>query len=239
MHGATIGIVGAVIPVVGGGSAQAAGSMTQKLLEDLQVCTPKDALARLEEGNARFVGAWLEAQRAHSPQQRMQKLSTIWQQSCQIDPTALAQGQKPFAAVLSCADSRVDPAWMFACSSGELFQIRSAGNTAFNDAIASLEYAVSVLQVPLILVIGHSGCGAVQAAMDSAPLTPLLEGLVQPIRASLESRDNLTLAVKDNARYAAKQLTHRSATLASAVEAGRLKIRSAYFDIGTGKVSLI
>jgi carbonic anhydrase len=67
--------------------------------------------------------------------------------------------------VLCCADSRVSPEWVFASGSGELFEVRSAGNTAFNDGIASLEYAVAELAVPLILVMGHSGCGAVTAAM--------------------------------------------------------------------------
>ena len=133
----------------------------------------------------------------------------------------------------------MDPSWIFACGSGELFQVRSAGNTAFDDAIASLEYAVMVLGTPLVMVLGHSGCGAVKAAMASEPLTPLLEGLVKPIRASLESRDDISLAVRGNARSAAAELTARSAVLKDAVAAGKLTIRSAYFDIGSGAVTLL
>jgi carbonic anhydrase len=96
---------------------------------------------------------------------------------------ALAQGQKPYAAILSSG-------------SGELFQVRNAGNTAFDAGIASLEFAVAVLGTPLIIVMGHSACGAVKAAMGREPRTPLLEGLVQPIRASLRSGDALTRAIE-------------------------------------------
>jgi len=237
--GSAIGAAGAALPLIAGRSAEASGPMSHELLESLQACTPSDALTRLQEGNARFAKAWAAAGSAGTAQQRMQKLNDIWENNCQIDPHALAQGQKPFAALLSCADSRVDPSWMFACGSGELFQVRSAGNTAFDDAVASLEYAVSVLGVPLVLVMGHSGCGAVKAAMASAPLTPLLEKLVTPIRASLQSRDDLSLAVQGNARYAAGQLSARSEVLKGAVDGGKLKIRSAYFDIGSARVTLL
>jgi len=211
--------------------------MDHHLLESLQACTPKDSLTRLMEGNALFAKAWTAAGGKPSAAQRMEILNDIWQKDCHLDPVALAQGQKPFAAILSCADSRVDPGWVFASGSGELFQVRSAGNTAFDDGIASLEYAVAVLGTQLVIVMGHSGCGAVKAAMGSEPLTPLLEGLVQPIRASLRSGDALNAAIQDNVRYAADQLTSRSTVLKEAVAAGKLSIRSAYFDIGSGKAT--
>jgi carbonic anhydrase len=166
-------------------------------------------------------------------------MQTVWQQGCQIDPLALAEGQRPFAALLSCADSRVDPAWLFACGAGELYEVRSAGNTAFREAIGSLEFAVGVLGVPLLLVLGHSGCGAVKAARGTAALSPLLEELVQPIRAQLRSGDDLSGAVKRNARHVADQLTARSALLKDAVAAAKLTIRSAYCDIGSGVVTLL
>ena len=141
---------------------------------------------------------------------------TLFDEGCQIDRLALNQGQRPWAALISCADARLAPEWIFAAGSGELFQLRVAGNSAFDDGIASLELAVAVLEVPLILVLGHSGCGAVKAAMGSAPLTPLLEDLVKPIRSSLQSGDDLTQAIEDgNARHAASQLTKRSAVAQS------------------------
>jgi carbonic anhydrase len=235
-----LGIATVALPL---GQAQSAAADTgldpQQLLLSLRACTPKDALTRLMDGNARFAAAWADSRAQTSPQLRMQTLNRIWDNECQIDPMALTQGQKPFAATLSCADSRVDPSWLFTCGSGELFEVRCAGNTAFDDAIASLEYAVSVLGTPLILVMGHSGCGAVQAALADAPLTPLLEHLVTPIRASLKSGDTLTQAVQGNARYAAGQLTLRSRLLKDASAQGQLTIRSAFVDIGTGVVSLL
>ena len=237
--GTALGVVGAALPSVMARSARAAGAMDHHLLESLQACTPKDSLTRLMEGNARFAKAWTAASGKANPAERMAILNDIWERNCQIDPVSLAQGQKPYAAILSCADSRVDPGWLFASGSGELFQVRSAGNTAFDDGIASLEYAVSVLGTPLVLVMGHSGCGAVKAAMASDPLTPMLEGLVKPIRASLKSGDPLSQAIQGNVRYAAGQLTSRSAVLKDAVAAGKLSIRSAYFDIGSGKVILL
>jgi len=209
-----------------------------QLLERLQACTPQDPLRRLQEGNVRFAAAW-RAAAAAPDEQRMEPLSSLWRHTCQIAPQALAQGQRPFAAVLSCSDSRVDPGWLFACAAGELYQVRSAGNTAFDQAIASLDYAVGVLGVSLVLVLGHSRCGAVQAAMSDAPLTPLLEDLVQPIRAQLRRGDDLTQAIERNARHVADQLTARSALLQDAVAAGRLTIRSAYCDIGSGVVTLL
>ncbi|MFM7312256.1 MAG: carbonic anhydrase [Cyanobium sp.] len=217
----------------------AAASLDTALQQRLALCTPGDALARLLEGNGRFAAAWAAASGTASAPERQAMLRQVWEGACQLDPQALAQGQRPWAAILSCADARVDPGWIFACTAGELFQVRSAGNTAFPEALASLEYAVSILEVPLVLVMGHSDCGAVKAAMGSGALTPLLEKLVTPIRASLQSRDDLTQAVQGNARYAAGQLTARSAVLKGAVEGAKLSIRSAFFDIGSGRVSLL
>ena len=169
----------------------------------------------------------------------MQIKQAIFDGSCHIDPQALAQGQRPWAALLSCADARVAPEWMFGVGSGELFQVRVAGNSAFNDGIASLEFAVAALEVPLIVVMGHSSCGAMAAAMGTAPLTPLLEDLVQPIRASLQPNDDLTQAIQGNARYAATQLVKRSPSLAEAHASGKVRIQPAFFDIQSGVVSAV
>jgi len=218
------------------GSAPGGGPDRRGALQD---CTPRDALERLQEGNARFAAAWQQASGLASPQERMGQMQTVWQQGCQIDPLALAEGQRPFAALLSCADSRVDPAWLFACGAGELYEVRSAGNTAFREAIGSLEFAVGVLGVPLLLVLGHSGCGAVKAARGTAALSPLLEELVVPIRAHLVSGDDLTRAVQRNIGAAAEGLRAGSALIREAVAAGQLSIRSAYFEIGSGVVTLL
>ena len=217
--------------------AMAAVADDQQLMNSLEACTPVDALTRLQEGNQRFAKAWVSTSGSGTPRQRMDTFKAIWDDNCQIEPAALAQGQKPFAAILSCADARVDPSWIFASGSGELFQVRSAGNTAFNEAIASMEYAVSVLGTPLLLVMGHSACGAVKAAIASNPLTPLLEELVQPIRASIKPGEGLEAVIKGNVRAAASTMVAKSAVLRGAVDSGKLTIRGAYFDIGSGQVS--
>ncbi len=114
-----------------------------------------------------------------------------------------------------------------------------AGNSAFNNGIPSLEYAVAVLEVPLILVLGHSGCGAVKAAMGTKPLKPPLEDLVQPIRSSLKSDDDPTQVIEGNGRYAAGQVTKPSAVLKQAKASGKVMIKSVFFDIKSGNITLL
>lgn len=205
----------------------------------LTACRPADPLGALLEGNARFARAWTTADRAASPATRSRALSRLWRGNCFTPASALAGGQAPWAVVISCADSRVAPEWVFDAAPSDLFVIRSAGNTAFDDAVASLEYAVDHLQVPLVLVVGHSGCGAVTAALSSDPLTPLLSELVAPIRASIEPGDDLARAIRHNARRSAAQLSAKSDLVQQAVEQGRLTIRSSVYDIASGRVTLL
>lgn len=205
----------------------------------LNACRPADPLQALLDGNARFVKAWAAADAAPTPAARAKVLSALWEKNCYTTASVLKAGQAPWAAVLACADSRVAPEWVFDAALSDLFVIRSAGNTAFADAIASLEYAISQLGTQLVLVMGHSSCGAVKAALGSDPLTPLLTDLVKPIRASFVPGEDLIASIKGNTRYAAAQITRRSEVMAQAVASGKVAIRSSYFDIATGKVSLI
>ncbi|MFM8524717.1 MAG: carbonic anhydrase [Cyanobacteriota bacterium] len=205
----------------------------------LKVCRPADPLQALLDGNARFVKAWAAADAAPTPAARARVLSALWEKNCYTPASVLKGGQAPWAAVLACADSRVAPEWVFDAALSDLFVIRSAGNTAFDDAIASLEYAISHLGTQLVLVMGHSSCGAVKAARGSDPLTPLLTVLVKPIRASFVAGEDLASTIKGNARYAAAQITKRSDVMAQAVASGKVAIRSSYFDIATGKVSVL
>ncbi|MCT0207247.1 carbonic anhydrase [Synechococcus sp. CS-1332] len=218
----------------------AAAAADGTLKERLSVCRPEgDPLQELLRRNRDFSRTWQAAERSDDPRERATLLHETWPLRCQVRPDALAAGQRPWASVLCCADSRVAPEWIFACGAGELFEVRSAGNTAFDEGVASLEYAVAELAMPLILVMGHSGCGAVTAAMASNPLTPLLEDLVAPIRASLKPGADLAQSVRANAAAAASALPKRSALLREAVADGRLRIQAAYFDIGSGEVSLV
>lgn len=206
---------------------------------DVRACRPADPLRALQQGNARFAAAWQASNAATTDETRAETMAGLWQDNCYLPSSTLQNQQAPWASVLCCADSRVSPEWIFDAVPSDLFVIRSAGNTAFNEAIASLEYAVSVLETPLILVMGHSRCGAIMAARSPAPLTPLLEELVAPIRANRKPGDTLEAAIRANARNTADQLTEESALLANAVATRQLTIRSAYFDIGTGTVSMI
>ena len=207
--------------------------------ESPRSCRPVDPLSALSEGNARFAAAWQNKNSALSTRERAEAMSNLWIDNCYLPAAVLNQGQAPWATILCCADSRVAPEWIFDAAPADLFVIRSAGNTAFDEAVASMEYAVSVLGTPLIMVMGHSGCGAVSAARNSDPLTPLLEQLVPPIRASLNDDETLEASIKANAVQAAKRLTERSTLLNAAVSAGNLKIVVSYFDISSGSVSLI
>lgn len=243
-----------------GGAADAAA-----LQASLAACRPAgDPLEALLAGNRRFAEIWQSTAGQRSPDltpaERMERFADLWRSNCQPDPTALARGQRPWAAVLTCADSRVAPEWLFDLGPGELFDVRSAGNTAFDAGIASMEYAVAELAVPLIMVLGHSGCGAVSAALGHDPLTPLLEELVAPIRASLadteqsasagpgrfnpgrfsrERRPDLTEAVQIHARRAAASLGGRSALLADAQRRGALRITPAFLNLSTGLVQVL
>lgn len=222
------------------GPAGSAPADLEPLEQRLQVCRPPgESLKELLRRNRSFSETWQAAERSSDPRERARLIRAASPVNCQIRPDALAEGQRPWASVLCCADSRVAPEWIFSSGPGELFEIRSAGNTAFDAGIASLEYSVAELAVPLILVMGHSGCGAVTAAMGSAPLTPLLEDLVTPIRASLRPGMDLARAVRVSTAAAARSLEDRSDLLRQAVAEKRLTIQPAYFDIASGRVSLI
>ena len=198
-------------------------------------CVPNDPLQTLMAGNGRFAEAWRRAEgdnratlRAADPDPR-----------CFNAPSALATGQHPWATVLTCSDSRVSPNWVFDTTPGELFVIRNAGNSAFTEAIASVEYGVSVLKTPLLMVMGHSGCGAVTAAMDANPLTPSLDRLIQPIRENINGSNDLEDAVQRNALASASTLIQRSTVLADAKASGALKLVVGCFQLNSGVVSLI
>ena len=202
-------------------------------------CRPKDALSALQAGNARFVEAWQNKNRAATTAARAAAMANLWRDTCFLPADVIRRGQAPWATILTCADSRVSPEWIFDAAPSDLFVIRSAGNTAFDEAIASMEYSVSRLGCPLIMVMGHSSCGAIDAARRHEPLTPLLDQLVEPIRDNLQPDHNLMESIQANARRTSRQLTERSELLARAHNDARLTIVSSYFDIATGRVSLL
>jgi carbonic anhydrase len=187
------------------------------------------------EGNHRFSNAWQEAGR--NPSTNLG--SELQNNRCFNAPQTLINEQHPWATLLTCADSRVSPSWIFDTTPGELFVIRSAGNTAFDAAIASIEYSVSILQTPLVMVMGHSGCGAISTAMGEAALTPSLERLITPIRSQIADSTDLATAVRSNALGTATTLRDNSPLLRQAEATGALTLVVSYFDLQTGAVTLI
>lgn len=192
--------------------------------------TPDQALAALKEGNARYAAApelctmKLTEQRAHA-----------------------TAGQSPWATIISCADSRVPPELIFGgLGIGELFVARNAGNLIDTSAIGTVEYGAAVLGSPLIVVLGHSRCGAVDAACKIVTENATYPGSIGPmidpiVPAALAVRnapgDFLANTIRASAERTARRLPDASTILAERVAAGKLKIVAAEYDLGTGKVA--
>lgn len=159
---------------------------------------------------------------------------------------ALSTGQGPFCAYVSCSDSRVPPELLFGRGLGELFIIRNAGNTVDTVAMGSIEYAVAVLGVPLVVVMGHESCGAVAAAMsvvsENARFPGVIGDMIEPIiPAVLEARgqsgDPLESAVRQNVRRVVRKLREASdPLLIDPQRSGRLKVVGAYYHLDSGEV---
>ncbi len=192
--------------------------------------SPDQALARLKEGNARFV-----AGRTIHCDLRTQVKDT-------------AGGQAPFAAVLGCMDSRVPPELVFDQRLGDIFSVRVAGNFVNVDNLGSLEYATKVAGAKLIVVLGHTDCGAVKGAVDNVKLGHLTAALANIRPAVLEvtgvegehnskNKQFVQSVADQNARDAAAKLTSRSPVIASLVGEGKLKILPAMHDVSTGEIS--
>jgi carbonic anhydrase len=160
--------------------------------------------------------------------------------------TDLAKGQRPFATILGCSDSRVPPEWIFDAGLGELFVIRVAGNVFSAEIAGSLQYAGSHLQTPLFVVLGHEGCGAVGAALatqyEGAQHRARIQILVDSILPGLPAVDaqfapeqRLARAVESNVRWTVRQITRTPEGQARQAE-GRMKIVGAIYEIETGRV---
>ena len=194
------------------------------------VLSPDAALKRLMEGNARYVQG---VSRRHDFKHERE---------------ALVGGQNPYAAILSCADSRIAPEYAFDSGRGDLFVCRVAGNFANDDTIASMEYAVAVLNTPLILVLGHDRCGAVDATIkslkDDKPLPGHIPSLVAAIAPAVkasaqQSGDALANAIRQNVLDNVNKLKSASPILNAAVEQGKLKVVGGIYRLDTGRVDLL
>ncbi|HEY2482225.1 MAG TPA: carbonic anhydrase [Caulobacteraceae bacterium] len=148
--------------------------------------------------------------------------------------------QEPFAAVLSCADSRVPAELVFDQSIGRLFVTRVAGNVATSEVIASLEYGAAVLGTRAIMVLAHQGCGAVKAAVGGQAVPGQISALYAPLQPAVEQgHHDYEATAKLNAKIQADLLASASPVLADLIKQGKLKIVAGYYSLETGKVSLL
>jgi len=186
--------------------------------------SPDAALQALLDGNKRFVDKKLTSFTVDLPALRKSTYAK----------------QEPFAAVLSCADSRVPVELVFDQSIGQLFVTRVAGNLATPEIIASLEYGAAVLGTKTILVLGHGSCGAVKAAIAGTAVPGQISALFSMIRPAVEqSGGDLETAIKDNAKNHAHILATASPLLAGLIKDGKLKITAGYYALDTGQVTIL
>jgi carbonic anhydrase len=194
------------------------------------VISPDAALDRLMKGNTRYVEG---VSRRHDFKHEREPLSA---------------GQNPFAAILSCADSRIVPEYCFDTARGDLFVCRIAGNFASTDMIASLEYAVAVLNAPLIMVLGHDACGAVEATVksikDGTSLPGHLPALVTAITPAVKAvkgdpGDLLANATRRNVLLNVEKLKSAAPILSKAVHGKKIRVVGAIYKLASGRVELL
>src|SRR5262245_8822990 len=194
--------------------------------------TADEALARLKAGNERFLRG-----EARFPTIQKEILAN------------LAKGQSPYATILGCADSRVPPELIFDAGFGELFIVRLAGNVVSPEVMGTLQYAAVHLHTPLFVVLGHEGCGAVQAALavqrqgvrERERIALLLESILPGLRdidAALPAADQLNAAVEANVRWSMRQLLYTPEGQARMAE-GILRLAGAVYELKTGRVRFL
>jgi carbonic anhydrase len=185
--------------------------------------SPDSALEQLMAGNQRFAANQL----------------TSIDHDLTILKEHTVEKQEPFAAVLACADSRVVVELVFDQSIGQIFVTRVAGNFVTPEITASLEYAVAVLGVRAILVLGHTNCGAVKAAMKGESVPGQISALFQHLRPAVDQAGgDVAKATAANAKLQADLLRTSSTVIHQAVTAGTVKVAAGVYDLGSGKVTL-
>jgi carbonic anhydrase len=193
-------------------------------LQAQSTMTPDAALAELMDGNKRFTTGKLTA---HDHDLAILKQHT-------------EEKQEPFAAVLSCADSRVPVELVFDQSIGHIFVTRVAGNIITPEIIGSLEYGAAVLGTKVILVMGHANCGAVSAAIKGKGVPGQISALFPHIQPAIDQAGtNLEAATKANAKIQATLLSEASTVISGMVKEGKVKVVAGYYDLGTGAVTLV
>jgi carbonic anhydrase len=220
---------GALLTVPGQILAAEIPAMTK---ESQRKMTPEQALGALKGGNERFING------------------KMLQRNLMVQVRATASGQYPFAVVLGCIDSRVSPELVFDQGIGDIFSARIAGNFANTDIIGSIEFATKLAGAKLVVVLGHTECGAIKGACDNVRLgnlTQTLSNITPAVYAVKDIRDDRTSKNKEfvqkvadeNVRLTVQALTERSAILSDLVVGNRLKLVGAMHDVATGRVSFL
>jgi carbonic anhydrase len=196
--------------------------------------TPEQALERMRRGNADFLADKPRPAEQTNHARRLQ----------------IARGQAPFAVLVGCSDSRVPPEQLFGVGLGELFIVRNAGNTVDTVALGSIQYGVLVLGAPLVVVLGHERCGAVDAAVSVVQKNATFPGsigqMIEPIipavlratssASGLQGERLLDAAVRENVRRTVDRLRSSEPSLMEPLRSGRLKIAGAHYDLDDGRV---
>jgi carbonic anhydrase len=225
--GAGLAFMGSTLAFDGAASQGFAKSEKAPAPKPQNVVSPQAALDLLMAGNARYVAG--VAKRHDFRHER--------------EP--LTQGQNPYAAILGCADSRIAPEYAFDTARGDLFVCRVAGNFANDDVVASLEYAVAVLNTPLIMVFGHEACGAIDATIkslkDNTTLPGHLPSLVTALAPAVKAAegkpgDALANAIRENVVLNVEKLKNAAPILKAHVDDGKLRIIGATYKLGDGHV---
>jgi len=199
------------------------GSRPEAAFADAAPTTPDEALRRILDGNRRFIEGKITA-----PNRNLAHLKEV------------APQQKPFAAFLGCADSRVPVEIIFDQGFGDVFVTRVAGNVASAEEIASLEFGTLVLGAKVIVVLGHSGCGAVKAALEGAEVPGQISTLYRLIAPGIDRQNkDLDVAIAANVRQQAKVLRDGSTVISGLLRDGKLKLVGGVYDLSSGKVTLI
>lgn len=219
----TIGLGSLTLTAITSCSQLTQKSTTTIFRENFDVINANKALQILLAGNQRFVN-----QQSQHPERSKSILAK------------LAQEQYPFAAILGCADSRVPAETIFDQGIGDLFVVRVAGNVADDVTIGSLEYTTSILGTPLIVVLGHERCGAVEAALAKKTASGKINSIIAQIKPALINVENIgDNAVLANIKYQVQKLQRKSTILNKLVKAGKLKIVGAIYDLDTGRVKFL
>jgi carbonic anhydrase len=186
--------------------------------------SPAEALQTLMDGNKRFVDRKLN----------------FYDEDLAILQQNSAEKQEPFASVLSCADSRVPVELVFDQSIGHVFVNRVAGNIVTSEIMASIEYGAAVLGTRTIMVLAHGNCGAVKATIEGKAVPGQISSLYRYIQPAVnQAGSNLKAATEANAKIQAALLRESSPVLTDLIKAGKLDVVAAFFDVGSGKVTLL